>query len=184
MTDTQPLDPRLQILLDKEEIRELTYKFARGVDRLDWELVRSCYHDDAVDRHGVFDGPVDAYVAWATENMPKFADHSTHHVSNGLIEIEGDVAFSESYVLAAHRYTREDGTQADCLCGARYVDHLERRDGTWRIVTRQLVWEWVRDDTLADGAYEALGIDPDRLRWGERGRTDPAYTLGRDATAD
>jgi ketosteroid isomerase-like protein len=183
MDRMQPLEQQLQRLLDKDEIRELTYRFARGVDRRDWELVRSCYHDDATDRHGVFDGPVDAYVSWAAENMPKFADHSTHHVSNGLIEVEGDVAFSESYVLAAHRYTREDGAQADCLCGARYVDHLERRGGVWGIVTRQLVWEWVRDDAVADGAYEALGIDPGGLRWGDHARTDPAYTLGRDGGA-
>jgi ketosteroid isomerase-like protein len=177
MDDMQPLDPRLQELLDKEEIREVTYRFARGVDRHDWDLVRSCYHDDAKDLHGIFDGPAADYVAWVSENLPKFADRTTHHVSNGLIELHGDVAFCESYVFAAHRHTR-DGAKADCLCGARYVDHLERRQGVWRIVTRQLVWEWVRDDAVG-GEFDALGIDPDRCRWGEHGGGDAAYTLGR-----
>jgi ketosteroid isomerase-like protein len=179
MDDTRPLDPRLQALLDKEEIRELTYRFARGVDRHDWDLVRSCYHDDANDFHGVFDGAVADYVAWMSENLPKIAERTTHHVSNGLIELHGDVAFCESYVFASHRYAR-DGAKADCLCGARYVDRLERREGVWRIVTRQLVWEWVRDDAVAV-EFEGFGIDPDLCRWGEHGRGDAAYTLGRAA---
>lgn len=180
MSEAQGIDPRIQLLLDKEEIRELTYRFARGVDRRDAELMRSCYHEDAMDFHGVFDGPAPDYVRWAEANMPRIADRTTHHVSNGLIEVDGDQAYAESYVLAAHRYTREDGTTADCLVGARYVDHLERRDGSWRIKTRQLVWEWVRDDVAQDDVA-IPGVARGDLRWGEHGRTDPAYTLGREA---
>ena len=46
------LDPRLQSLLDKDEIRDVVMRFARGGDRHDWQLVRSCHHDDALDDHG------------------------------------------------------------------------------------------------------------------------------------
>jgi ketosteroid isomerase-like protein len=170
----EELDHRLQALLDKEEIREVTYRFARGVDRHDWELMRSCYHDDALDCHGLFDGLATEYVSWATENVPQLADATTHHVSNVLIELEGDVAFCESYVLAAHRYVRNDGRKADFLCGARYVDRFERRGGKWRIAKRQLVWEWVRDDVL-EAEFDAVGIDPTALRFGEQSREDEVY---------
>jgi ketosteroid isomerase-like protein len=179
-TLAEPLDPRLQVLLDKEDIREVTYRFARGVDRHDWELIRSCYHDDGVDCHGIFDGPATEYVAWVTENVPKLATSTTHHVSNGLIDVQGDVAFCESYVLAAHRYVRDDGQRADFLCGARYVDRFERRDGRWRIAHRQLLWDWVRDDRL-DGEFEAVGIDPSQLRFGEHGPADGVYRIRADA---
>ena len=40
----------------------MVYRFSRGVDRHDWELVRSCYHDGAHDNHGPFDGPIEEYV--------------------------------------------------------------------------------------------------------------------------
>jgi ketosteroid isomerase-like protein len=171
-----PLDPRLQVLLDKEEIRDVTYRFARGVDRHDWELIRACYHDDAVDRHGVFNGPAPAYIEWATENVPKLAAATTHHVSNGLIEVAADVAYCETYVLANHRYERNDGTVADFLCGARYVDRFERRNGEWRIARRQLLWDWVRDDKV-EAEYEAVGIDPDTLAFGTHGLEDGVYAL-------
>jgi ketosteroid isomerase-like protein len=176
---TEELAARLQALLDKEEIREVTYRFARGVDRRDWELIRSCYHEDAVDHHGVFDGPASEYVAWVTTNLPELADATTHHISNGLIELHGDVAFCESYVLAAHRYTREDGAKADFLVGARYIDRFERRRGEWRIAERQLLWDWARDDFLA-GEFDAVGIDPDSLRFGAPSREDKVYGLRRE----
>ena len=179
---TSQLQSRLQALLDKEEIREVTYRFARGVDRHDWELIRSCYHDDAVDRHGVFDGPAGEYVTWVAANVPALADTTTHHISNGLIELHGDLAFCESYVLAAHRYTRKDGTKADFLVGARYIDRFERRRGEWRIAERQLLWDWARDDLLA-GEFDAVGIDPDSLRFGEPGQEDGVYRLRREAIA-
>jgi ketosteroid isomerase-like protein len=177
----EQLDPRVQTLLDKEEIRDVTYRFARGVDRHDWELIRSCYHEDAIDNHGVFDGPANEYIAWAAENVPELAEATTHHVSNGLIDVQGDVAVCETYVLAAHRYTRENGERADFLCGARYVDRFERRDGEWRIARRQLLWDWVRDDVL-EGEFEAIGIDPSKLRFGEHGPADGVYTVRAAAT--
>jgi ketosteroid isomerase-like protein len=179
---TEQLVARLQALLDKEEIREVTYRFARGVDRHDWELIRSCYHDDAIDHHGVFDGLASEYVAWVTTNVPELADATTHHVSNGLIELHGDVAFCESYVLAAHRYTREDGSKADFLVGARYIDRFERRAGVWRVTKRQLLWDWARDDALA-GEFDAVGIDPQALRFGEHGQDDGVYRLHRGTSS-
>ena len=35
------------------------------MDRLDRELARSAYHDDAIDEHGGFVGPVDGFLDWA-----------------------------------------------------------------------------------------------------------------------
>ena len=52
MTDT------LQSLIDKQEIRDCMARYARGVDRADWEAVRDTYHDDAYDDHGDYKGAV------------------------------------------------------------------------------------------------------------------------------
>ena len=178
MTDSQTLDPRLQALLDKEEIRQVVYSFARGVDRHDWDLVRSCYHQGGVDNHGVFNGDAGEYTAWVSENLPKLAEMTMHVIANSIIELDGDVAHSESYIIGYHRYTRADGQRADFTCGARYVDRLERRDGVWKIINRVLVWEWVRDDPVGM-EFEGFGIDPSSFVWGEHGRGDAAYTFGR-----
>ncbi|HJY93624.1 MAG TPA: nuclear transport factor 2 family protein, partial [Streptosporangiaceae bacterium] len=39
-----------------EAIRQAALRYCRGVDRLDAELMRSAYHNDATDDHGVFVG--------------------------------------------------------------------------------------------------------------------------------
>jgi hypothetical protein len=48
----------LQRLLDKQDIYETLCRYARGVDRGDWDLVRSTYHEDAYDSHGDYQGDI------------------------------------------------------------------------------------------------------------------------------
>ena len=52
----------LETLIAKQEITDVVYAYARGIDRLDFELVRSCYHPDAYDDHGAFKGNVDDFI--------------------------------------------------------------------------------------------------------------------------
>ncbi len=54
-------------LVDRELIRDLVQRYARGVDRRDFELVRSCYHADAIDEHGPYVGGVDGFVEFLRE---------------------------------------------------------------------------------------------------------------------
>ena len=52
------VNARLQELCDRADIFDCMYRYARGIDRMDRELLRSTYHDDAVDDHVGFVGPV------------------------------------------------------------------------------------------------------------------------------
>ena len=54
----------LDDLIDREQIRDVIYRYARGVDRRDYELVRSCYHPNATDDHGSYKGDVDGFITW------------------------------------------------------------------------------------------------------------------------
>ena len=45
------MEAKLQQLLDEAEIRRVHIRYCRGIDRMDWDLVRSCYHPDAIDQH-------------------------------------------------------------------------------------------------------------------------------------
>lgn len=66
MSELPPLDPRNQRLLDREEIHEGIYRFARGVDRHEWGRVRSCYHPGARDNHSPFNGDAQEYSDWVS----------------------------------------------------------------------------------------------------------------------
>ena len=61
----------LETLIAKQEITDVVYRYARGIDRLDFELVKSCYHPDAYDDHGAFKGSVDEFVEATAETEGK-----------------------------------------------------------------------------------------------------------------
>lgn len=56
-------DP-MERLAAESDIRNCLLRYARGVDRLDMELVRACYHPDATDSHGSFSGTVEKFLPW------------------------------------------------------------------------------------------------------------------------
>ena len=64
-------------------------RYCRGIDRLDLELVRSCYHADATDEHGTFIGTRDEYVDWVAGVLTRFTG-TMHVVANQLVELDGD----------------------------------------------------------------------------------------------
>lgn len=137
--DIERLAEQVQYLLDRDAIWDCVYRYARGLDRHDPEIFASPYHPDAIDRHGDFVGLRDDFVPWGLDVLASQWDAHTHFMTNNRVEIDGDVAHSETYVLFAQR--RKDGTKVD-LGGGRYIDRLERRDGEWRIAARELVIDW------------------------------------------
>lgn len=146
------LDPRLQRLLDKQEIYELVCRYCRGLDRLDHALLRSVYHDDATDHRGFFTGDADTFCKFAIDVLSPMGG-TTHTLGNVLIEFDeagdGTVAFGECYFTAWHR-TDEDGLAKDFIVGGRYVDRYEKRDGVWKIAHRSELNDWTQTVPAAD----------------------------------
>ena len=170
-------DPELQALLDKQAIHEVVLRYCRGIDRLDAELVRSCFHPDATDEHGAFTGTRDEYVTWVTRVLARF-EGTMHVTANHLVELAGDTAHSETYGIAYHFGDPPGDERVNFTTGFRYVDRFERRDGEWRIAARVAVREWTERVTL-EQHYE-IPASRDGRR-GRRDRGDAVYTVGRDA---
>lgn len=163
----------LQRLLDEGEIRDVLVRYCRGVDRRDEALVRSCYHDGATDSHGMFVGAASAFVPYALEHLETMIC-TQHVVANVVIEIEDDAAATEASCLAFHRMPSGEHGLADHLVGLRFVDRFERRQGSWRIARRTVVYDWSR-------------IDPVGRQWtmegymrGLRSQDDPSYAAFRE----
>lgn len=188
MTGTSDADADLdlaatvQLLADERAIRRVVLRYCRGIDRLDAELVRGCYHPDATDEHGSFAGGVDAYVTWAFGLLERY-DSTFHLVANQLVDVApgGTVALSESYGIAMHR--TEPGPvgtfdpKRNLITGFRFVDRFEKRAGTWRIATRVATTEWSRIDD-----EPSRWPVPNHLRPGRRDTADPVYTLVPEVT--
>jgi hypothetical protein len=163
-------DPIRQ-LLDRQAIADVVLRYCRGIDRLDLDLVRDCYHADATDEHGTFTGTRDEYVDWVAGVLTRFTG-TMHVVANQLIEFVGggdgdaDTAHCETYGVAYHWGDPPDDARRNFTTGFRYVDHFARRDDEWRIARRVAVREW----THVVPAEQHLVIPPERD--GRRGRRD------------
>lgn len=180
------MNDTLQRLADRAEIQDCLGRYARGVDRGDWELMRSTYHPDAYDAHGDYKGSVDGLMQWLDERFAG-VDNSMHFLGNCLIEFAGpDHAFVETYFgssrLRAPTEAERAGLQPnDMLCReawGRYADRFERRDGQWRVAHRIVVIE---------RSYTTVAIGGKRTSssatWGRRDGSDPSYEQRREAFA-
>ncbi|TFG96082.1 MAG: nuclear transport factor 2 family protein [Myxococcales bacterium] len=165
------MDESVAALVAKHEIEEVVLRYCRGIDRMDRELVRSCYHPDASDEHGSFHGGVDAFLDWVMKLLARY-ETTMHFIGNVLVELAGDAAVAESYGVAWHR-SPDPRPQWNPVTGFRTLDRFERRDdAVWRIARRVAVPEWSRVDDP-----KARWVPPPGLRVGRRDRSDALYEL-------
>lgn len=174
-------ESELQRALEERAVEELLTRYCRAIDRVDRDLLASCYHPDSVDHHpGLSPEQERDFVSYAIARGEQRRDQSggtMHYLSNVRVEIDGDVAWSESYVHAFHWADPASDPQVNYAAGARYVDRVERRDGVWRIAERAVLTEFREDK--ADGAFTVYGKDAQLAR---RGLADPSYDRSLPST--
>jgi SnoaL-like domain len=161
-------------LADREAIRECLYRYSRGVDRLDADMLRSAYWPDAIDTHLEFKGNVEQFIAWAFPIMQGM-DQTMHMIGNILITIRGSRADVESYFHGYHRITMPNDRKVDVIGSGRYLDRFERRGDEWRIAERLVMTDWFRE--YPDSADWTQGLLGQRVDLGGRYPNDPSYSL-------
>ncbi|MCU1346043.1 MAG: nuclear transport factor 2 family protein [Acidimicrobiia bacterium] len=145
------LRARLQEVVDERDIRKVLLRYTRGVDRRQWDMVRSCYHPDAIDEHGDFRGTLDEFISMIQVGLTRY-ESTNHFMGNITIDIDGLTARSEAYTIAFHRLApRGDKPARDHIVCFRYVDDFEKREGQWRIAHRLCVFDWTRTDPVVPG---------------------------------
>jgi ketosteroid isomerase-like protein len=145
------------------EIRRSLYRYCRGVDRGDAEMIASAYHEDADENHGAFRGTGREFAAFLVPLMDGAPETSQHQVTNVLIQRDGDSANVESYFIAFH--AQDEGGRA--FVSGRYLDRFERRGGDWKIVQRHVIID-------ADGPA-TLGMDLSQYPRGGRREADLSH---------
>jgi hypothetical protein len=164
---------KLQDLIDRQEIWDVVLRYARGIDRLDRDMVRSCYWDDAIDDHHAYVGGPDSFIdiTFAGASATSVVQH--HGVSNHNCEIDGDNAYGETY----YTFIGANIDPPHLLSMGRYIDHFQRRDGIWKFANRVTVIE--KNFALAelpdDASIRAGTTEPGPLLPATRDRTDLSY---------
>jgi len=168
-------NPKLEAMMSKLEIQEVMTRYARGVDRADEALLKSCYHPDATEEHGsAYAGPAHEYIEGAVVRI-RLMGTMCHYLCNMHISLEGDLAYVETYSLTFARMTK-DSEDSDTLTGGRICDRFERRDGEWKIAHRKIVFDWNRDMPSNEGWCLGL-FDPNdpRMIMGTKTEEDLSY---------
>lgn len=157
----------LTALIDRQAISDCLFRYARGVDRADEELIRSAFWEDAHDSHGAVNGSPEEFLAWFIPNQPA-REVAQHFLMNQSTELHGDRADTETYFISVAKHYGSEGIET---VGGRYVDLFEKRQGEWRIKTRLVLLEW-----QCWGDASQMGERLSRSHHGSRDRNDPSYS--------
>ena len=91
-------------IIARDAIRWVLSAYARGIDRADAVLLKSCYHADAIEEHGGnFHGNAHDYVDQA---MPRVRGMGVmqHLLGTSHIDLNADTAYVETYIWTFARF--------------------------------------------------------------------------------
>lgn len=171
-TEVHSNDTLLQELADKAAIRATLNRYSRGLDRHDAEIVRTVFTSDAIDNHGDFVGYSPEFPGWVNDLHERISVGHAHNLTTNLITLHSrEKAHAETYVLFVLARHQKGLVHVG---GGRYLDHLEKVDGYWRIALRRVMVEWRFDNTqsvpserladLASGRWDCADLSYGFLR--------------------
>ncbi len=164
-------------LLARMEMLDVLSRYARGVDRGDADLLRSCYHPDAIEEHaGNFSGNAFDYIDGAIPRILNM-DAMQHLLGSSYFEFSdaGDSARVETNLWTFLRID-VDGVATDTITGGRLYDLFECRDGEWKITHRKTILDWNRDAPSAEKWCNGLmNLDNPGAYHGAKGTKDASY---------
>lgn len=159
---------------DQLAIQQVLCMHSRGVDRADEATLKSAYWPDAEVEYGGFHGLAHEFCEGLPVGIKRFKA-TQHTISNVAIEFVSDSdARVETYVTADHYLAVDDGPDTEMTYLGRYLDRMEKRGDTWKILHRQVVMDW-NQNSEASAIWEGRPFDG--LARGDRAPDDPLYGL-------
>jgi hypothetical protein len=178
-------------------ITQLLYRYARGVDRRDWGLLRTLFHDDSLDDHGYTSGSLEEFIESFSERSSRVPEMT--HVNGNVLILETDAerreALVETYCVAWSRVLpgelipgslyetplldRESPNARVLTVANRYLDLIGERDGQLRFVFRRVIFEWA---TVAE--VQVANPFPEGGWTSSRNADDPSYRTLDDFRAE
>jgi hypothetical protein len=168
--------------------------WAYSRDSGDWEALRNCFHPDGAITVSWYSGPASGFVersmAMGKERRPE--ERSKHLLGNMRAEVAGSRAVLEAdTVITVREFI--DGHLFDFTSNARFFHLVEKRNGAWRILHANCIYEKDRLEPVIPGSVPASFYDqvdltgPDngfafmRFRQTKKGRAIPKVPLAGTA---
>ena len=168
--------------------------WAYSRDSGDWDALRNCFHPDGTITVSWYSGPASGFVersmAMGKERRPE--ERSKHLLGNMRAEVNRNRAVLESdTVITVREFI--DGHLFDFASNARFFHRVEKRNGEWRILRANCIYEKDRLEPVIPGSVPASFYDqvdltgPDsgfafmRFRQTKKGRAIPKVPLAGSA---
>jgi hypothetical protein len=162
-------------LADKLAIADLIQFERLYRDQQQWERLRTMYHPDAVVRLGWFVGSGDEYVEASRRlDANKGGWHIMHVTHPTLVQVRGDRAIAETTTLIIRR-AKLNGVLVDITIYCQLYSRVERREGTWRILTLDVIYE--KDTAVPVNSSDRLELNQKELEQGPAAYRFSAYNL-------
>lgn len=156
---------------DIEAIRQVLYRYCRGLDRMDAAMVAGCFAQGAaVDYRSIFKGSAEDFVEEVWERHRAHRRHS-HQIANVLVERDGDQLVSEAYVTVTLWSEPAEGDVVERVVRGRYLDRWVRDGLGWQITDRTFVADHRSEQPLGPDAWSPL------LSHATRDEHDPSWSL-------
>ena len=118
-------------------IRDVIDRYAIGLDRRDWELVRTCFTADCVADYGRTGRWTDRETLIdALDEIHRDIGPTLHRLSNHYIEVDGDAARATTYLDAVLKVEHPDFDLVHVI--GTYHDELTRGSDEWLISSRRV----------------------------------------------
>lgn len=139
------MDQDLQLLLDRQEIRDVVTRYFMSADRRDFATLVDCFvRDTLVDYSDLLPvapaTPIAEVAALIDSAMGALYNNTQHFMGNHECIITGDRAAVETYCLAIHEHLDDSidgGTRP--TSALRYSDQFIRTADGWLIEHRRAV---------------------------------------------
>lgn len=161
----------LEILLEKQRIREVVENWVIWRDSGQWEKFKTVWHSDGVMMATWFQGPFEEFIKVSIDGWNKGVS-ILHFLGGCSVDVNNNRAISQTKMTITQRGP-VDGVICDVVCTGRFYDFMEKRDGRWGVVLRQPIYEKDRINPL-DPATK-LVLDQDLLQKFPEGYRHLAY---------
>jgi hypothetical protein len=161
----------LEILLEKQRIREVVENWVIWRDSGQWEKFKTVWHSDGVMMATWFQGPFEEFIKVSIDGWNKGVS-ILHFLGGCSVDVNNNRAIAQTKMTITQRGP-VDGVICDVVCTGRFYDFMEKRDGRWGVVLRQPIYEKDRINPLDPAAK--LVLDQDLLQKFPEGYRHLAY---------
>ena len=162
-------------MLERLRIREVVENWVLWRDAGDWERFRGVWHPDGRMMATWFQGSADEFIRVSREGWEKGVS-ILHFLGGSSIEVADGRAIAQTKMTISQRAT-VDQVRCDVVCTGRFYDFFVERDGAWKLLLRQPIYEKDRLDPIDPSVR--LELDPALLAQFPEGYRHLAYAQTR-----